>query len=105
MASTQPNMPAISYSLWWSAATLELRTRNLDSHNPLTLADRVARRMSTWTNARRLASQGISPFLDLEDPVRPDGSACCFLRGLRSDPQDEPRNWLWGRPPISTGNC
>ena len=42
MASTQPNMPAISYSLWWSAATLELRTRNLDSHNPLTLADRVA---------------------------------------------------------------
>ena len=42
VASTQPNMPAISYSLWWSAATLELRTRNLDSHNPLTLADRVA---------------------------------------------------------------
>ena len=38
----------------------------------------------------RLASQGISPFLDLEDPARPDGSACCFLRGLRSDPQDEP---------------
>jgi hypothetical protein len=42
VASTQPNMQAISYSLWWSAATLELRTRNLDSHNPLTLADRVA---------------------------------------------------------------
>jgi hypothetical protein len=39
--------------------------------------------------ANRLASPGISPFLDLEDPAWPGGSARRFLRGPRSDPQDE----------------
>src|SRR5712691_6125091 len=38
----------------------------------------------------RLASQGISPFLDLEDPAWRGRSARRFLRGPRSDPQDEP---------------
>ena len=38
----------------------------------------------------RLASQRISPFLDLEDPAWPGGSARRFPRGPRSDPQDEP---------------
>jgi putative transposase len=51
----------------------------------------------------RLASQGISPFLDLEDPAWPGGSARCFLRGPRSDPPDEPRKPALGRPPYPRG--
>src|SRR5712692_7589372 len=51
----------------------------------------------------RLASQGISPFLDLEDPAWPGGSARCFPRGPRSDPQDEPREPDLGRSPYPRG--
>jgi hypothetical protein len=38
----------------------------------------------------RLASQGISPFLDLEDPAWPGRSARRFLRNPRSDSKDAP---------------
>jgi hypothetical protein len=40
--------------------------------------------------AIRMASQGISTFLDLEGPAWPGGSARRFPRNPRSDPQDEP---------------
>src|ERR1700674_2403041 len=51
----------------------------------------------------RLASQGISPFLDLEDPAWPGGSARRLPRGPRSDPQDEPRERALGRTPYPRG--
>src|SRR6266478_776468 len=51
----------------------------------------------------RLASQGISPFLELEDPAWPRGSARRFPRDPRSDPQDEPRKPAVGRPPYPRG--
>src|SRR5712691_2477486 len=51
----------------------------------------------------RLASQGISSLLDLEDPAWPGGSARHFLRGPRSDPQDEPRKPAMGHAPYPLG--
>src|ERR1700674_4348388 len=51
----------------------------------------------------RLASQGISTLLDLEDPAWPGGSARRFPRGPRSYPQDEPRKSALGRAPHPRG--
>src|SRR6202165_1353397 len=51
----------------------------------------------------RLASQGISPFLDLEDPAWPGGSARRLPRGPRSDSQDEPRERALGGTPYPRG--
>ena len=42
-------------------------------------------------NGHRLASERLSPFLDMEGPTRPRRTTSSSKRGPRSDPKDEPR--------------
>ena len=50
-------------------------------------------------NGHRLASERLSPFLDMEDPTRPSRTASNSKRGPRSDPKNQPRECALGYPP------
>src|SRR4051794_25473662 len=45
----------------------------------------------------RMASKGLSPVLDLEDPTRQGGPSSLAERRSRTDPYDEPRKSALGR--------
>jgi hypothetical protein len=52
-------------------------------------------------NCHCMAPEGLSPFLDMEDPTRPSRTASSSKRGPRSDPQDESRESALGCSPHS----
>ena len=89
--------------------------RSVKKRPKLTAADRIlwAWLCGVWSevaicfgdrqagNGCRLASERLSPFLDMEDPTRPGGTASSSKRGPRSDPQNESRESALGCSPHS----
>jgi hypothetical protein len=68
-----------------------LAMRNLE-RLAIRFGDRQAR------DGHRPASEGLSPFLDMEDPTRPARTTSSSQRGPQSDPQNESQECALGRP-------
>jgi len=49
-------------------------------------------------NGHCMAPEGLSPFLDMEDPTRPGRTTSSSKKGPRSDPKNQPRESALGRP-------